>query len=232
MSKQRDYERLVEEMRYCTKCDLCDGCDDGNEPHVVCQGNLDAELMFCAEAPGLQETIYHQPLTSSGKSGKVYERCLASLGLSREEVFTTNTVSCRPPNNRDPEPYECLKCRPFLVRQLELVRPKLVVTFGRFAGEALLSGTGFKMTRDRGKIWHSDSFGVDVFPVYHPAFIGCYAPQSKREEFKRDVQTLKRILRNEPPTTGIDDTGELHDTTPAEERADVEDAGGNGPSDD
>lgn len=129
----RIYSDLAQEVMKCARCDL--GCEknEGYDPHVMGQGNPEADIMFMAEAPGLQETINSQPLTSTGTSGKMYEKVLKALGLTRDDVYTTNTVLCRPPNNRDPEPWEVRKCRGFLERQIELVSPKLVVTFGRFA---------------------------------------------------------------------------------------------------
>src|SRR5271157_3399216 len=104
--KLQIYESLSAEVKKCTKCDL--GCEllDGHNPHVMGQGNVNAKIMFVAEAPGLQETIYGRPLTPPGTSGKIYEKVLFALGLKREDVYTTNTVLCRPPSNRDPEPWE------------------------------------------------------------------------------------------------------------------------------
>jgi uracil-DNA glycosylase family 4 len=153
---------------------------------------LDAKIMFIAEAPGANEVLNQQPLTATGKSGAVYERVLKYLGLSRDQVYTTNTVLCRPPNNRDPEPYELAACQSLLQQQLELVKPKLIVTFGRFAASYFLGP--FKMTKEHGKLKHSTKFNVDVFPLYHPAYVGCYASQQQREEFKRDLYTLRKTI--------------------------------------
>lgn len=193
MTKQEQYNQFREEALACKRCSLGEDLIDGFDPHVIGQGSLDAKLMFVAEAPGKQEIIYKRCLTPPGKSGQIYEKMLVGLGLIREQVFTTNTLVCRPPNNRDPMPYECLECRHWLVRQLNLVRPRLVVSFGRFAGATFLSD--FKITRDHGKVIQSSVFGVDVFPLYHPAYVGCYAQESKRKEFKKDVATLKQMLK-------------------------------------
>lgn len=195
MSKNQEYESLCKEIMGCSKCDLgCEKSIEGHNQHVVGQGNLNAKIMFVAEAPGLQETIFHRPLTPPGTSGKVYEKILSSLDLTREEVYTTNTVLCRPPKNRDPELWEMHKCRNYLKRQLEIVQPKLIVTFGRFAAQAFIND--FKITRDHGKLKKSEIFNVNVFPVYHPAYVAAYAPEEKRKEFKEDIKTLKNILNN------------------------------------
>lgn len=189
------YEAICKEILGCSKCDL--GCDllDGQNPHVTGQGKLDSKIMFMAEAPGLQETIYNQPLTKTGKSGEMYEKVLNFLGLIRDDVYTGNTIHCRPPKNRDPMPYEILKCSEFVKQEIELVNPKIIITFGRFAACKFLKD--FKMTRDHGKLNYCEEFKVSVYPLYHPAYIACYAPKTKRDEFKLDVKNLKDILTKE-----------------------------------
>lgn len=191
--KLKIYEVLQDEMLACSKCDLgSEGLLDGHDPHVPGQGNLDAKIMFIAEAPGKEETIHRRPLTPPGKSGRIYEKVLSELGLSRDDVYTTNSVVCRPPKNRDPGLDEVHKCKPFFERQLDLVKPRLIVSFGRFAAQSLLGH--IKITKDHGQIKFSEKFGVDVFPLYHPAYIGAYARASHREEFKQDVKRLKGIV--------------------------------------
>lgn len=189
------YNELAREVANCKKCDL--GCVDlleGYDPHVMGNGGSDSGLMFIAEAPGLQETKHKCPLTPPGTSGKLYEKVLESLGVSRDEVYTTNTVLCRPPKNRDPEPWEVNKCKPYLIAQLNLVQPKLVVTFGRFAAQVMLGD--FKITKEHGKIRRSELFNVDVFPLYHPAYVKVYAPEKVRKEFSNDIKKLKQIVSN------------------------------------
>jgi DNA polymerase len=132
-------------------------------------------------------------LTPPGTSGKIYEKVLKALDLTRDDVYTTNTVLCRPPKNRDPEPWEVHKCKTYLKQQLGIVDPKIVVTFGRFAAQVMLGP--FKITKEHGQLRKSDQFGVNVFPLYHPAYIGAYASKDKREEFKVDIKELKQILQ-------------------------------------
>lgn len=188
------YEELKKEMLSCDKCGLGGSLLDGYDPHVIGQGSLEAKIMFIAEAGGFNETVNRQPLTTTGVSGKVYESLLAKLNLTRNDVFTSNVLVCRPPENRDPEVFEIEICSSFLRRQIELVNPKLIVSFGRFSSQYLLGK--IKITQDHGKIHHSKKFNVDVFPLYHPAYISAYATQERRDEFKEDVKVLKNIIDN------------------------------------
>ena len=198
----QDYAQLVQDIKGCKDCDLCEeGVLDGLQPHVPPQGSLDASVVFIAQNPGSEEVLHGQCLYPTGKSGKVYDKCLDALGLTREQVWTSNVVLCHSPGNREPVPYECLKCKRFLERQLQLLQPKLVVSFGRFAGQSLLSD--FKMTKDHGKLKHSELYGVEVFPLFHPAYVGCYARVADREAFKRDLAALKRYM-NGTDYTGVE----------------------------
>lgn len=192
MDKLKLYEELKEEILSCRGCDL--GCEtlEGYDPHVVGQGNLNAEIMFVAEAPGKNETIHARPMTPPGVTGVRYEKILASLGLARDDVYTTNTVACRPPGNRDPEPWELKRCRQYLDRQIALVNPKLIVTFGRFASQVFVNN--IKITKDHGQVYKCASSDVDVYPVYHPSYVHAYASQIRRAEFKKDIEKLKRIV--------------------------------------
>ena len=186
------YNEIYKKVKACSKCDL--GCEklDGYDPRVMGQGGGFDGLMFVAEAPGLQETINSQPLTKTGKSGQTYEKLLKALKLKRDDVYTTNIVLCRPPNNRDPEPWEIKKCSIYLKQQMELAHPQLVVTFGRIAAQEFLGR--FKITKEHGQIKRSEKFNIDVFPMYHPAYVSAYA-RSKMPEFKEDARQLYRIIK-------------------------------------
>lgn len=192
MNKLEIYEEFKNSVTNCNECDLGCNPDEKEDPHVVGQGNVNADIMFIAEAPGEQETIHKRPLTPPGVSGKLYEKVLDHIGLTRDEVYTTNTVACRPPKNRDPEPWELNKCRVHLEKQIELVQPKLVVTFGRFAAQVFINN--IKITKDHGKIQKSASYNVEVFPLAHPAYVKAYAPIKQREAFKKDIQVLRGIV--------------------------------------
>lgn len=193
MNKLQVYQQIRTEVLRCGKCDL--GCNivDEYDPHVMGQGNPDADIVFVGEAPGKQETITHEPLTSAGTSGKVYENILSDIGLTRNDVYTTNTLMCRPPGNRDPAPYEVRACRDYLKRQMALVQPKLVVTLGKFAALAFLDN--IKITKDHGKMVLSDKFDTQVYPIYHPAYYRAYASAKRRAEFKTDINKLKKIVK-------------------------------------
>jgi uracil-DNA glycosylase len=195
MLKSEQYKKIKEKILNCRSCNLCeDGAVNGCSANVAGQGNLESKIMFVAQNPGAEEVQNQQPLTHSGKSGAIYEKMLASLGLTRSDVYTTNIVACHSFNNQEPLPYQIIKCRGHLDSQLELVAPKLVITFGRFAASVFIP-TDFKMTKNHGQVLHSKAFDVDIFPLYHPAYIAAYCSLARREEFKQDVVALKRILK-------------------------------------
>lgn len=193
MSKLSVFQELKDTVLSCTKCDL--GCSKPSsyDPHVMGEGNLDADIMFVAEAPGKQETINKQPLTYTGTSGKKFEKVLAHLELQRSDVYVTNVILCKPEGNADPLLYQVMACKPYFEKQIDLVSPKLIVTFGRFAGEAVMGYC--KITRDRGKL-HESKFALPVFPMYHPAYVSAYANPQRRREFSKDVNTLKKIVNS------------------------------------
>lgn len=192
--KLKIYEELKTEILGCSKCDLCEEGKIGDlKPQVVGQGNLDAKVMFIAQNPGAEEVKHSQPLTTTGKSGALYEKVLSYLGFTRSQVYTTNVVACHSPKNREPEAYEVVKCKPFLDRQIELVKPELIVTFGRQAAQHFLND--FKISRDHGTIKVSEAYGVKIFTLFHPAYVSCYAPQAVREQFKVDLANLKGIVK-------------------------------------
>lgn len=193
--KLKIYDALYREVMDCSQCDLgCEKLLEGYDPHVMGQGNLNADFMFMAESPGKEETKHQQPLTTTGVSGSLYEKVLKKLGLERDEVYTTNTVLCRPPRNRDPEFWEVKKCEKYFIRQLEMVDPKIVITFGRFAAQAMLGQ--FKITQEHGQLRISDKFSVPVFPMYHPSYIRSYASAAKRAEFDEDIEKLQEIIQD------------------------------------
>lgn len=191
MNKLKIFEEIKNDILECKKCDLGCGLVDNLDPHVVGDGNLNADIVFLAEAPGRQEQIKRKSLVSPGTSGKIYEKILKILDLTREDVCTTNTVLCRPPKNRDPEPWEVHKCKTYLKQQLDIIEPKIIITFGRFAAQVLLGS--FKITKEHGQLRKSEQFGINVFPVYHPAYVA-RGYGNAAEEFKKDIKNLKLLL--------------------------------------
>lgn len=185
------YEELKTEIINCDKCGLGFNCIGENQ-HVVGGGNLNSKVMFIAESAGENEVKHKEPLTISGRSGKQFNNILETLDLKREDVYVCNLLVCHPPNNRDPEVFEIEMCSGFLDKQIKLVSPKLIVSFGRYAGQYLLGP--IKITRDHGKLRRSMKFNIDVFPLYHPAYVSAYSSQIARQDFKNDIKTLKRIV--------------------------------------
>ena len=156
--------RLADEWRGCTKCALA----SSRTQVVVGTGDPDSDLMFVGEAPGFHEDKQGAPFV--GQAGKVLERLLGTIGLTRPEVYIANVLKCRPPGNRDPQPEEIEACEGHLFAQVELIRPKVICTLGNFATK-LLSGRPLGITRVHGQEQELTIAGRSVllYPIYHPA---------------------------------------------------------------
>jgi uracil-DNA glycosylase family 4 len=185
-SSLRDY---AEQTAGCTKCTLA----KGRTQVVFGSGNPNAELMFVGEAPGFHED--QQGLPFVGQAGKLLERLLEGIGLTRGDVYIANVLKCRPPGNRDPVPDEISACEPHLFRQIELIEPTLVATLGNFATK-LLSGRPAGITRVHG-YEQEVTLGtrrVLLYPLYHPA-AALYTPSMLKvleEDFARIPELLAR----------------------------------------
>ncbi len=157
-------ERLHKSLRACTQCDLC----IERTQVVVGAGDPDANLMFVGEAPGANEDRTGMPFV--GQAGTLLESLLQGIGLTRDQVFITNVLKCRPPGNRDPVASEIHACQRFLADQVSLVRPRLVCTLGNFATK-LISGRPDGISTVHGTAQKVRFAGVDItlFPVFHPA---------------------------------------------------------------
>ena len=179
-------EAVAEEASGCTKCKLASA---GRTQVVFGMGDPNADLMFVGEGPGAEED--KQGLPFVGRSGQLLDRILLEeLGWTRDRVYIANTVKCRPPGNRDPEPDEIDTCRPWLDRQLELIQPKVVVTLGNFATKLLLD-TKEGITKVRGKVYPFRN-GV-LIPTFHPAAVlrGGGEPMAQmRADFIRAKQAM------------------------------------------
>ena len=175
----------------CTRCPLA----EGRTNVVFGMGDPSADLIFVGEGPGQQED--QQGLPFVGRSGQLLDRLMAEeMGLSRQRgVYIANVVKCRPPNNRDPLPAEIEACRPFLMDQLRLVDPKVVVTLGNFAAKLLLD-TQQGITRLRGAVYPYD--GRLLVPTYHPAAV-LRGGDSKLAEMRSDLVRAKRALALDRP---------------------------------
>jgi uracil-DNA glycosylase len=170
------------EIAACTRCRL----SEGRTQVVFGVGNPNAELMFVGEAPGFHEDQQGYPFV--GQAGKLLDKLLGGIGLTRGDVYIANVIKCRPPGNRDPQPDEIEACEAHLFRQLELVRPTLVATLGNFATK-LLSGKPHGITRVHGRPQEATIGGrpVTLYPIYHPA-AALYTPAMLRtleDDFSR-----------------------------------------------
>lgn len=174
-------ERIRRELGNCQRCRL----HQTRHTLVFGEGDEKAQLMLIGEGPGYDEDLQGRPFV--GKAGQLLTRILQSIGLQREEVYITNIVKCRPPQNRNPEPDEIESCHPFLLKQIEAIGPNVICALGTFAAQTLLK-TDAKITSLRGKAY--DVSGIQVFPTYHPAYL-LRNPEKKREVW----EDMKRVAR-------------------------------------
>lgn len=177
---------LREEALSCTKCsELC-----GQRNKVVFgNGNIQAELVFVGEAPGRDEDLQGLPFV--GAAGQLLTKIIEAIGYRREDVFICNVLKCRPPQNRSPKPDEIINCRPYLERQLDLIRPKMICALGNFAAQTLLE-TQAPMAQLRQKF--HDYRGVKVTCTYHPAYL-LRNPADKRKVWE-DMKMMKREIES------------------------------------
>lgn len=163
-----DWTALREAVAGCTACALC----QGRTQTVFGVGNTSAHWMLVGEAPGEQEDRQGEPFV--GKSGQLLDNMLRAIRLTRgeaapaQQVYIANTVKCRPPGNRNPEPEELARCEAYLIRQIELVRPKIILAMGRFAVQSLLRSTE-PIGKLRGRVHRYQ--GVPLIVTYHPAYL-------------------------------------------------------------
>jgi uracil-DNA glycosylase family 4 len=166
-TREERRERLVEVYREASVCELCP-LSETRANVVFGAGNADADLMFVGEAPGAEED--RQGLPFVGRAGALLTELLEGIGMTREDVWITNVLRCRPPGNRDPQPIEIESCQPYTYRQVELIEPRVVGTLGNFATK-LLTGSRTGITKVRGTVQLHEIAGRSVFlmPLLHPA---------------------------------------------------------------
>ncbi|MDT8421074.1 MAG: uracil-DNA glycosylase [Desulfuromonadales bacterium] len=179
-------ETLAEIERDLTECQRCALCQ-GRSKVVFGVGNPHAQLVLVGEAPGREEDRQGYPFV--GEAGQLLDRILFAMKLSREQVYICNVIKCRPPQNRDPRPEEIASCEPFLQRQLNAIRPRLIVTLGKFAAQTLLRSQE-SMGRLRGQ-WHVYQ-GIPLMPTYHPAYL-LRTPSGKRDVWEDMKQVIHRL---------------------------------------
>ena len=188
-------DALRAEVDACTRCPL----HETRTRAVFGDGDPGADLMFVGEAPGYHEDQQGRPFV--GQAGKLLGQLLASIGLTREQVFIANVLKSRPPNNRDPRPEEIAACQPYLWRQIELIRPKVVCTLGNHATK-LLTGNPAGITKVHGRPQAHTINGVDLYlyPIFHPA-AALYTP-AMLETLKADVLRLPDLMQHASPGGG------------------------------
>ena len=185
--KANNLEELRAAIGDCRRCKLC----SGRTNLVFGVGNPNADLMFIGEGPGRDEDLQGEPFV--GRAGQLLTDIITKgMGMKREDVYIANVVKCRPPENRNPEPDEVAACEPFLKKQIDLVRPRIIVALGKFAVQALLQSK-VPITKLRGQ-WHS-YHGIKLMPTFHPAYL-LRNPADKKLVWE-DIKKVIKELRSE-----------------------------------
>lgn len=156
-------QQMEEALIGCTRCKLS---GLGRKQVVFGAGSAEADLVFVGEGPGFEEDKQGIPFV--GKAGQLLTKMINAMGLTRDDVYICNVVKCRPPGNRNPEPDEIATCEPFMVKQLQIIQPKVIVALGKFAAQTLLR-VQTPISRIRGQ-WHEYN-GIKLMPTFHPAYL-------------------------------------------------------------
>lgn len=180
-------DEIRQEMGQCRRCKLYPGAKN----LVFGEGSASARLMFIGEAPGAEEDLQGRPFV--GAAGQVLNNLLNKLGLPREEVYITNVVKSRPPENRDPEPDEIAACLPYLKMQIAAIRPRVIVTLGKIATQALL-GVKEPLTRLRGQWRRYDH--IRVMPTFHPSYLLRF-PKERHKTWEDMQQVMEYLAKHE-----------------------------------
>ncbi|HPP23345.1 MAG TPA: uracil-DNA glycosylase [Candidatus Saccharicenans sp.] len=179
-----EWEKLIRRIRDCRFCPLF----QGRTQAVPGEGNCQARLMFVGEAPGRDEDLHGRPFV--GRAGQLLTKIIEAMGFKRQDVYITNVVKCRPPENRTPRPDEVKACSPYLLHQIELINPRVIVALGKVAAEFLLQ-TNKSMSELRG---HFGQFkDIPVMPTFHPAYL---VRNEGNREIKRMVwEDMKKVVK-------------------------------------
>ncbi|HET6149531.1 MAG TPA: uracil-DNA glycosylase [Polyangia bacterium] len=180
-----------EEIGDCQRCRL----SGGRKNIVFGVGNPQAHLVFVGEAPGADEDQQGEPFV--GKAGQLLTKMIEAMGYRREDVYICNVIKCRPPGNRNPEPDEVAACEPFLKKQLASLRPRMIVTLGKFAAQCLLRDDS-PISRLRGNFRSYE--GISLMPTFHPAYL--LRDPSRKKEAWADLKAVNAALKRlgfEPP---------------------------------
>ncbi len=185
---------LRERIGRCKKCPLY----IHRRNPVFGEGSINSRIMFIGEAPGRNEDIAGRPFV--GSAGKLLDEVLLEVGLARNDIYITNTVKCRPPNNRTPYKEEIEACLPYLLEEISILSPKIIVTLGRVSGEAIYSTLGLKwrgIANERRVVKEVkyNNKKIKLLSTYHPA-AALYKPELK-EELRKDLRRVKEVLEEE-----------------------------------
>jgi len=182
--KIKELKKLEKQVKQCTKCELC----KGRTNVVFGTGAPDADLMFVGEAPGHYEDVQGEPFV--GRAGQLLTKIIESIGLKREEVYIANILKCRPPENRNPNANEIALCTPHLIKQIEIICPKIICALGTFAAQTLLD-TKETIGKLRGKFFEYQ--GTKLLATYHPAYL-LRNPNDKKKVWA-DIKKVRDFLK-------------------------------------
>lgn len=182
---QEEWQTVRDQVATCEKCDLC----KTRKNTVFGVGNRQAKLMLIGEAPGATEDQRGEPFV--GEAGQLLDKMIAAIGESRQTLFIANILKCRPPGNRDPLPAEVSQCMPYLLKQIELIQPKLILALGRIAAHNLLQ-TQTALSKLRGQTFHFGEQHIPLMVTYHPAYL-LRNPAEKRNAWI-DLQRVQALL--------------------------------------
>jgi uracil-DNA glycosylase len=195
-TKEERREALKAVYREARGCTRCPGLAAARTTVVFGNGNADADLMFVGEAPGANED--RQGLPFVGQAGKLLDTLLGEVGMAREDVFVANVLKCRPPGNRDPHPAEIEACQDYLLRQVELIEPRVICTLGNFATKLLRGDpTGITRLHGRAEVLTIGRRAVRLYPLFHPA-AALYTP-SNVEVLRADFARIPELLALDLP---------------------------------
>ncbi|MFA6383633.1 MAG: uracil-DNA glycosylase [Parcubacteria group bacterium] len=187
LNKQEQLEQLNKKMLACSRCVLRGTC----QRVVPGEGSAEAEIMFIGEGPGQKEDELGRPFV--GAAGKFLEEMLSTIKFGREDVYIANVVKCRPPQNRDPLPEEAAACWPWLLEQIKIIQPKLIVTLGRHSMERFLPNQKISQVHGKAMRREIDGIGKQVFyTLYHPA--AALYNGSMREVLIKDFKRIPKII--------------------------------------
>ncbi len=175
---------LREEIGNCTRCKL----SKFRKNIVFGEGSHNAKLMFIGEAPGKEEDIQGIPFV--GDAGMVLTRLIEKMGLKRSDVYIANIIKCRPPMNRDPEADEIETCRGFIEKQIEIIKPEIIITLGRIALQSIMRNTELKITSARGNFF--EYMDIPVMPTFHPSYL-LRNPKDKWKTWADAQKVMERI---------------------------------------